>query len=471
MSTTSYDRVAYPTGVYAQTNPERLAVSARLHGLDPPDPAKSRILEIGGGDSMNLISIASPWPECEAHGIDLSESAIGRGQKLVKQAGLDNIHLAVEDIRAAQERFDAKSIDYVIAHGVYAWVEPDVAKALLELVGHVLSDRGVAIISYNCYPGGHARMIMREMLQAETDGITDLQQRLSAVRRFLEHFAPDQPQDTPLQRVLREHARFMLGRTDASIYHDELNDSFYPQKVENVVASAKECGLRYLSDASRGCNLESFVRDDQVKGDDPDAQVVRAAVGSDYAALRYFRQTMFVRAEQVPDRRLDVSRASGLYLSTLLKRQEDGSFLLANEKVDIYSPDLASAMERAAEETPQRTPVDEIATLPEHQRTVLRMFADWYVSLHVNPAPFVAEPGERPEVSPLARAMIAMGETMIATRNHSLLRIDRPDIRGLMLAADGTKTVGELAELGHGIAPENVPNALKLIAKDGFLAG
>ena len=39
-----------------------------------------------------------------------------------------------------------------------------------------------------------------------------------------------------------------------------------------------------------------------------------------------------------------------------------------------------------------------------------------------------------------------------------------------MLAADGTKTVGELAELGHGIAPENVPNALKLIAKDGFLA-
>ena len=98
------------------------------------------------------------------------------------------------------------------------------------------------------------------------------------------------------------------------------------------------------------------------------------------------------------------------------------------------------------------------------------MFADWYVSLHVNPAPFVAEPGERPEVSPLARAMIAMGETMIATRNHSLLRIDRPDIRGLMLAADGTKTVGELAELGHGIAPENVPNALKLIAKDGFLA-
>jgi trans-aconitate methyltransferase len=153
MSATSYDRVVYPTGVFAQAHPERLAVSAKLHGLDPVDPAKARILEIGGGNSMNLISIASAYPECEAHGVDLSETAIAKGQEFVDAAGLGNVHLAVDDIREAHNRYPAKSFDYVISHGVYAWVEPDVAKALMALVGHVLADRGVAILSYNCMPG------------------------------------------------------------------------------------------------------------------------------------------------------------------------------------------------------------------------------------------------------------------------------------------------------------------------------
>lgn len=469
MTATSYDRVVYPTGVFAQTHPDRLAVAAKLFGLDPVDPAKSRILEIGGGNSMNLISIASAWPECEAHGFDLSESAIAMGQQYVDAAELSNVHLAVDDIREAHKRYPAKSFDYVIAHGVYAWVEPDVARALMELVGHVLSDRGAAIISYNCFPGGHARMIMREMIEAETEGIDDLQQRLGAMRRFLEQYAPDQPNDTPLVRVLREHARFMLGRTDGSIYHDELNEVFLPQYLAHVVAEAKDCGLRYLTDAARGCLLEGFVRDDQVRSDDPDSQVLRAAVRNDYRTLRYFRQTIFVRSEQVPDRRSDVNRASGLHLSTPLKRQEDGSFLLGSEKVDIYSPELASAIESAAANSPQRTPVSEIAKTPEHLRTVLRMHSDWYVNLHNAPAPFAAEPGEYPETCPLGRAMLRMGDSSIATLNHLLLRLDRPEMRALLRAADGTKTVSELAELGHGIPPDKIAEALGLAAKDALL--
>jgi hypothetical protein len=261
----------------------------------------------------------------------------------------------------------------------------------------------------------------------------------------------------------------MLGRTDGSIYHDELNDAYYPQKLANVVAEGKASGLLYLTDASRGCNLEGFVREDQVHGDDPDAQILRAAIRSDYAMLRYFRQTIFVRSEQVPDRRPDVSRASGLYVTSGLARQQDGSFLFGQEKVDIYSPDLASAIERVAANSPQRTAIGEVANTPEHLRTVLRMFSDWYVDLHLAPASFATEPGEYPETCPLARAMLAMGEQSVVSLNHLLVKLDRPEVRELLRAADGSRTIDELAALSHGVPADKVMEVLKLATKDALL--
>ena len=61
--------------------------------------------------------------------------------------------------------------DYIIAHGVYSWVPAAVGQALLELCGRQLIENGMAIVSYNAYPGCHLRQMVRAMGQFHTRGV------------------------------------------------------------------------------------------------------------------------------------------------------------------------------------------------------------------------------------------------------------------------------------------------------------
>jgi hypothetical protein len=457
---TAYDRVAYPTAVFAQTNPERLAVLAKLAGLDPVDPAHARILDVGGGDCMNLLSFAAIWPGCDAHGFDLSASAIAKGRRYVEASGLANVTLAVEDILCAREQYPARSFDYVIIHGVYAWVPPAVREACLALIEHVLSDRGVGFVSYNCMPGGHVRMIMREMLMQQIGGIGDPLEKVAAAQRILEEFAEKNENDDAIQAGLREHARSMLQRPDAVLFHDELGECYFPQRLKDVVEAAGRHGLRFLTDSGRNRQLDGFLVDLGEVPEDPDAFVVAEAAKDDYLAVRYFRQSLFVRQDAPVERALDLSRIADLTLSTKLKRAEDGSFVEGKTRIEIGDAGVADRLAAACAVSPRRVPVRDIAITQGELRIVMKLFNEWDVNLHPGEAPFASEPGEFPETSPLIRGMMALGDTMICTLDHNLLRIDQPELQRLLLACDGTRSIAELERMDHGIPGDQVRAAL-----------
>lgn len=456
--TTPYDRVAYPTTMFAQTHPERLAVLARLAGLDPVPPHAARILEIGGGTCVNLLSMAAMWPDCDAHGFDLSANAIARGQEITDASGLANVTLAVEDICVAHERYPAGAFDYVIAHGVYAWVPDHVREATMRLIAHSLSDRGIGFVSYNAMPGGHVRQIMREMLLDAIGEIDDPDARIAAVRDFLEAYARPQPDDEPLAKTLRQQAESMLKRPDAVLFHDELGPCFNPQRLMDVAAAAAENGLTFLTDAGRNRHLDGFLPDGSAVPDDPEYAVLIAASRDDYASLRYFRQSLFVKQE--PDRTIDATRIADMWISTKLKRQDDGSFAQGGDSVSIADERLADAIARVAAAYPQRVPVSAITDDPEHLRVILQLFVEWYVTLYPGPAPFPAEPSDHPCASPLVRGMLGLGETMLCTLDHTVLKIEQPELRALLMAADGTRTITEIAALETGIPPEDIDAAI-----------
>lgn len=263
----------------------------------------------------------------------------------------------------------------------------------------------------------------------------------------------------------------MLQRPDSVLFHDELGDCYYPQRLIDVVRAGEALGLRHLTDAGRNRHLDGFLPDGAEVPEDPDEAVLRAASRDDYAALRFFRHTLFVRAEQEPDRTIDASRIDGLYLTTKLRRQEDGSFALAGDTIEIADEELATALEAAAAATPQRLAVSQVARNPEQLRVVLQLFAEWYVQLYVHPAPFPSVPGNLPQTSPLVRALLEMGELTVCTLDHALLKIEQAELRGLLLAADGQTAIPDLAAAGHGIPPEDVEAALTASAQRGLLLG
>src|SRR5437762_11952331 len=81
--TTSYDEVGYPSYVYPQTHPDRLATVATLLGMNPAPVEACRVLEMGCGAGGNIIPMAFDLSESSFVGIDLAASPIDQGRELI----------------------------------------------------------------------------------------------------------------------------------------------------------------------------------------------------------------------------------------------------------------------------------------------------------------------------------------------------------------------------------------------------
>src|SRR5438874_11800286 len=90
---TAYDEVGYPSYVYPQTHPDRLATIATLLGMNPAPVEACRVLEMGCGAGGNVIPMAFDLSESSFVGVDLAGCAIAQGRDLIAGLGLKNISL------------------------------------------------------------------------------------------------------------------------------------------------------------------------------------------------------------------------------------------------------------------------------------------------------------------------------------------------------------------------------------------
>jgi len=104
-------------------------VLGTLFGLHPAPAARCRVLELGCGDAVNLLSMAQTLPRASFVGIDASAAAIARGSQLAGAAALANVQLRVARLEALPDDLDG--FDYIVSHGVYSWVSPRARAALL----------------------------------------------------------------------------------------------------------------------------------------------------------------------------------------------------------------------------------------------------------------------------------------------------------------------------------------------------
>ena len=75
------------------------------------------MLEAGCADGLNLVAMAGNSPGLTAVGFDLVDPALGR--QAAAELGLTSVRLEQADLLDAR---DWGEFDYVVAHGVYAWV-------------------------------------------------------------------------------------------------------------------------------------------------------------------------------------------------------------------------------------------------------------------------------------------------------------------------------------------------------------
>jgi SAM-dependent methyltransferase len=449
---TGYDRVPYPGDPFPQTHPDRLATVATLFGLRPAPPDACRLLELGCGDGGNLVPMAYGLPGSTFCGIDLSARAIERARGLTDALELENLRFECADLAEARGEFD-----YVIAHGVYSWVEPAARDALLDTCRAHLAPGGVAYVSYDVLPGGHLREITRQMLRWHLREVDEPEERIAQARALLAAIVEARPEGDEM-RLVAERA---LEQGDPALFHDELAPHHEAILFTEFIAHASKHGLRFLAEADV-FEMDSGVLPPELAGD-----VIEREQYLDFFKGRMFRQTLLCHAEaELREPGLDVIQ--GMLAATPARQVGEGEFrgpLGATLTTDHEA--VKAALVRLGDAWPAALPVADLGDDPAVAEMLRRAYAANLVRLHVWAPQLTPVPSERPVASALARLQAAEG-TRLTTLRHTSVEVADETGRQLIGLLDGTRDrAALLRELGR--PAEELERSLEGLARIALL--
>ena len=484
----SYDAIPYQGFPRQHAHPEVLASAATLFGLQPPPVESSRILEIGCGDGANIISIAASLPGSGCAGVDGSGTQIQKGQEIIQGAGLQNIALIEGDFTHLAE--PDQPYDYIIAHGVYSWVNPEAQNKLLALIKSQLSPNGIAFVSYNCYPGWHLRQMIRELMLFRTAGIDDPQERINISRQILPVLSQAVPREMRGYAALLQDEQSLLNQTaDYYIAHEHLEEDNRPCYFHEFTDQLAANGLQFVTEAelsSMFINRYPAALGALMKEEDG---IVEAQQYLDFALLRMFRQSIICHDSQTIERQLtsDVVRqmhasAFGLYAQQPNFDSQPESFQGAKgANITTSHPVSKAAMVVLAERWPARLTFEELERLamekltgsssalePEAIKEGSQALAEILmagataelVELHTAPSRYTTSLSEQPIASELARYQAQSGNAVFNLR-HQTVNLDAVNIR-LIALLDGTNghdalvaTIRQMATDGELVLQEN----------------
>ena len=466
---TNYDVVAYPSYTHNQTHPDRLAVIGRLFGLNPAPVAHCRVLELGCGNASNLVPMAWSLPKSEFVGIDLAPSAIQLGLEMVSALGVSNIRLvhgSLTDIDDSWGQFD-----YIIAHGLFSWVPPEIRERLLALCRSRLAPHGIAFISYNALPGCHLRTMLREMMLFHVRGFSSPEERTRQAKSLVSFLSQAQESDDPYRIWLKAELETLRNHEDGHLFHDELAEISDPLYFTQFIQKAASHGLQYLAEADYfemfPCGFNQEIRD-TLNASVKDRLLREQYL--DFLKCRRFRQTLLCHAEAELKTDASDEPLRGFLVSSSAKCKSGEvdlhpgvTFNFETVKSAVCATDFPlgkaalgilgklwptplpftdllrqaySALPVAAGTTSTSSPFSSLDTQPLSS-FLLQLYAGGVVDFHTVLPPFVREVSSHPVASPIARWQAQRGN-LVATVFHIGVRIEDEIGRCLLSLLDGT---------------------------------
>ncbi|GAB4326916.1 MAG: methyltransferase regulatory domain-containing protein [Dehalococcoidia bacterium] len=252
---TSYDDVAYPSLSHRQTHPDTMATVARLIGFAAAAADRCRYLDIGCAVGGNLLPLAETLPDAEFVGIDYAPRQIDEARRRAAAMGITNVRFECLDIRDGGR--DLGTFDYIVAHGIYSWVPPDVRDRLLAMCQELLRPHGIAYVSYNTLPGWHLLGMIRGALRWGSRHASTPGERIAQATAYLEFVRGLVTSESSVVRsVLSLYDEKTQGRDDlpqevmdALVLHDELEEVNDPVYFHEFAAHAARHGLQYVCEA------------------------------------------------------------------------------------------------------------------------------------------------------------------------------------------------------------------------------
>lgn len=468
----AYAQVPYPGLAFPQSHPDRLATNARLMGMKPAAPEDCRVLELGCGDGGNLVPMAAALGSSEFVGLDLEPSAIARATERAAALGARNARFAVGDL-ATLDPEQLGRFDYVVAHGVYSWVPRAIADRLLAVCRAVLEKQGVAYVSYNALPGGHLRALVWDAMRFHGREHGEPGDRLDAAREMLAVLAEGIPGDDPYQRFSAAYAERLGKRSDAVLFHDDLEPVNRPILFTDFLAEAAPHGLKYVAEAdwfemTPNRLLPAAAELLERSGQD---RIAREQY-LDFLKCRAYRQTLLCREEVRLRDAPSADEVGGLLAAAPVRPSSKRAEAADRSRVEFRTakgatmttdhPLLKAGLLALGEAWPRRLAFDHVlaqaaglvdaAPDAAGERALADLWLRGYdanlIQLHSYAPPLASVPGDRPRSSEVARRQLALGDEAVTSLDHETVGLDER-MRRLVELADGTRDRDALAkELG-----------------------
>lgn len=302
----AYDETPYQSNAFSISAPGHLRAVAAQYGISAPPVANARVLELGCAAGGNLLPYAVAHPEARAVGVDLSVQQIEAGQSIVKAMGLKNLDLRAMSITDITPEFG--QFDYIIVHGVFSWVPPEVREAILRVCRENLAPEGIAYVSYNTYPGWKASDVVRDAMILNSHDAQTPEERLARAKDMLAMLENGLSNNNPLRSALQQAARQVRKQSDYYLMHEHLEEVNAPCYFLEFVAAAQQAGLAYLADAEPQSMISTNYGDNvaMLHGAlSADAGREMREQYLDFAVGRQFRKSLLIhadRAEKILDR-------------------------------------------------------------------------------------------------------------------------------------------------------------------------
>jgi SAM-dependent methyltransferase len=428
----SYEEVPYPNDPYPSSHPDHLATVAILSGMTPPPVPSCRVLELGCARGGNLIPMSVAIPGAQFVGIDSSPRQVHEACTWIDQLGLSNIRIEVQDIRDLGPAIG--TFDYIICHGTFSWVVPEVQEKILDIAARSLAPNGVFYVSYNTYPGWHFRGLVRDMMKYHVRRSKEPETIAGLARGILQFMAASAMAIEPVySSLLKQELDYVSARPDSYILHDHLEMVNDPIYFHDLVERAGSRGLKFVSEVqSTLIAPESLPAEIATGLRERSTDEIEFEQNMDFVINRRFRQSVFCRSGAQRRPGSNPGALQKLYLAArntgnhAAASSQDGPFLKAalGHLHQVWPRSIAfDSLLQAARTQLGASPdsqADLMAAEAEDLKAGLRRCYDQKrVELSTLPPPFVLNVSDKPVASPLARLQVQTGDTVTSLRHEA----------------------------------------------------
>ena len=288
---------------------------ALVAGIEPPARRNGFAwCDLGCGQGVTATILAATHPSGVFHGVDAMPVHIDHGRRLAAAAAIPNLQLHGVDFAAAID-LELPQFDYIVAHGVYTWIGPEVQYALRRFIDRRLKPGGLVYLSYNAMPGWARDLPFRGLLREFGRTLPgDNSRRLAAAAELARTLAGGGVASLAASYIVKELQERPEDYPPAYLVHEFMPPAWQPLYVTEVRRDMATIGLEPVGSATLSENFDWMVLDETARQTlgaitDPDArELVR-----DYYLDQRFRCDVFARG----NRRLGLGeRAGRLHSST-----------------------------------------------------------------------------------------------------------------------------------------------------------